>query len=233
MTDERTIVLVRHGETDWNLAGRMQGWAPVALNETGRRETQALGAHLASTYDFDRVIASDLRRTQETAALLGDAGVGPEPTFAEAWRERDLGVYQGFKGEAIASDRPALDPRSPDFSLAERPDDGESVLDLRDRVLDGWDRLLQADGKQETLVVTHGGPITVMLAVLSGQDLATAIQTWTVENCSITAVHLDTEDHNVSGEETRKSSPCTDHVRIQRAAERPPTLDEPSDSESS
>lgn len=232
MTDERTIVLVRHGETDWNLAGRMQGWAPVALNETGRREARQLGAHLASIYDFDQVVASDLRRTRETATILGEAGVDPDPTYTEAWRERDLGVYQGFTREAIASDRPALDPTSPDFSLEKRPDGGESVLDIRERVLDGWDQFLQADGHQETLVVTHGGPITIMLAMLSGQDLATAIQTWTVENCSITAVRLDAENHRESGEQVHISNPDSQQATIRRAAERPPTLDDPGDTES-
>ena len=60
------IVVLRHGETAWNDEGRMQGWAPVPLNETGREQATAAGRHLADEYEFDAVYASDLERTRET-----------------------------------------------------------------------------------------------------------------------------------------------------------------------
>ena len=62
-----TIVALRHGRTAWNHEGRMQGWAPVPLDERGREQATAAGAWLADEYAFDAVYASDLQRTRETA----------------------------------------------------------------------------------------------------------------------------------------------------------------------
>lgn len=189
-----TVVVVRHGETDWNRHGRMQGWAPTPLNELGREQAPAVGEHLADRYDVDRVVASDLERTRQTARLLCEPlGIDPEGErvgYDRAWRERDLGVYQGLTYEDMYE-------RFPEFGLGEHavraaaqvPEGGESLLDLRDRVLDGWATLLAAAGDEETvLVVTHGGPIHFLLGHVKELDTRAAFLEHSMANCAVTVL---------------------------------------------
>ena len=186
-----TAVVIRHGETAWNRDGRVQGWAAVGLTDRGRRQARALGAHLASAYDFEAVVASDLRRTRETAVRLRDEGVGPAPTYSRHWRERDFGVYQGLGHEALFGTHLEFSADSGAMSVRATPEDGESLLDLRERVLAGWERLLGEAGASETvLVVTHGGPIYALLGHLRGMDLPAAFREHDQDNCALTEIRV-------------------------------------------
>lgn len=77
------LLLVRHGETTWNRDGVIQGWADSSLTDRGRRQARAVGRRLAGE-GVDRLVASDLQRARETAAVLGEAGVDAAPTLASA-----------------------------------------------------------------------------------------------------------------------------------------------------
>lgn len=170
------VLLVRHGETPWNRDGRLQGWAPVPLSDRGREQARAVGAALADRYDVDAVTASDLRRARETAELAAEP-LGVTPAFDSDWRERHLGVLQGLTYQAI-------DERHPEYSLSQvgeaavdaRPDGGESLADLRKRVLDAWDRLLAGADPDEThVVVTHGGPLYLLLGRLTDRSVRESV----------------------------------------------------------
>ena len=182
---ETAVVLVRHGETDWNRDNRMQGWAPSTLTDRGREQARALGDHLAERYEFDRLVASDLRRTRETTALLQEAGVAPDPTFDRAWRERDFGVYQGLTKDELFERYPQFAATTGVSAVSEVPENGESLLSARQRVLDGWQRLREDATGETVLVVTHGGPIYLLLGHLRGQDILTAVTDHSQHNCAI------------------------------------------------
>ena len=183
-----TVVLTRHGETDWNRADRMQGWAPVPLNDRGRRQARALGSCLASRYDVDRIVASDLRRTRETAALLVSAGVDAETTFERDWRERDIGAYQGFSRETLTEEFPAIWGDGI-HAIRERPPGGEPMLAVHERVLSGWQNLRTAG--ETVVVVTHGGPLALLLGHLKEQDMLTALTEHSLDNCALTEIAVD------------------------------------------
>jgi probable phosphoglycerate mutase len=187
------FVVVRHGETDWNLNGRMQGHAPVPLNETGREQADRVGRYLAREYEFDRVVSSDLLRTRETTARIREH-VGEVPVeFDPAWRERDLGVYQGLS-------YPDMHERFPEFGLGEAavraaeevPENGESLLQVRGRVVSAWESLVEssADG-ETTLVVTHGGPIYLLLGHAKSMDIDDALLEHSQSNCGVNEFHHD------------------------------------------
>ncbi len=154
-----TVLVVRHGETPWTREGRVQGWAAVPLTERGREQARAAGRHVASDPDHgpDRLVASDLRRTKETATLVADEldlTVATDPD----WRERHFGQYQGFSDERYERVREGGSEAAADgLDVGETATYGESWADLHDRVDDAWDRLDHAG--ETVVVVTHNGPV--------------------------------------------------------------------------
>ena len=183
------VVLVRHGETDWNAESRMQGWAPVPLNDRGRAQAEAVAPWLADEFDVDRVHASDLARTRETAErILPALSVdGSAVEYDPAWRERDLGVYQGLPLETA-------DERFPEFALGEAaarahrksPESGESLAEVHGRVVDAFEAIVStADPGETRLVVTHGGPIHLLLGHVKGFDVERAVLEHSMDNCAV------------------------------------------------
>jgi probable phosphoglycerate mutase len=188
------VLLTRHGETAWNREGRVQGWAPTTLTDRGHEESRALGAYLVDAHDVDRLVASDLARTRQTAAHLADA-LGLEPAFDADWRERHFGTLQGL----LASE---LYERFPEYSLrrrgaaaaAARPEGGESFHDTRERVVDAWTDLRGTLASGETVVVVaHGGVIKLLVGHLRGLDVPTTFSQVETGNCGVTTVDVDVD----------------------------------------
>ena len=200
------VLVVRHGETDWNLHGRMQGWAPVPLNRTGREQADAVGRYLAREYDVDRVVASDLHRARETTEHV-TAHVDAPVTYDRAWRERHLGVYQGLEYEDVVERFPAFALGETGIDAADRtPESGESLLDVRERVVGAWESLVDdtaepdaaADDEWETvLVVAHGGPIHLLLGHLKGMDARASLREHSQSNCAVNEVRVGGTDAEV------------------------------------
>ena len=187
------VVAVRHGETDWNRQRRMQGWAPVPLNETGREQARATGAWLSETYDFDRVLSSDLLRSEQTTELLIEARDDVPVSFESALRERHLGVYQGLSYADV-------EDRYPTFGLDETayratdavPEGGESFREVENRVTQRFDDLTTTDA-ETVLLVTHGGPLCILLGHAKGFELTESLSAHRPDNCSATEFLVDDE----------------------------------------
>ena len=92
------LILIRHGETDWNVAQRLQGHLDIALNETGRAQAQALAEQLAKE-TLDAVVCSDLQRALHTAQAIAQRQQLTCQIDAQ-WRERNFG---GFEGELVST----------------------------------------------------------------------------------------------------------------------------------
>lgn len=186
MTHASTL-LVRHGETAWNRERRVQGWAPSGLTERGEEQARAAGRAIGDGYSVDRLVASDLRRTAETARLLRRAGgIDAEIEFDRDWRERDFGRLQGLTYEELFEGFPEFALGEVGIAAARAvPEGGESLLEMRERVLEAWERVSErVDGT--TVVVTHGGPIYVLLGHLKGLDLVSAVLETDCRNGAIT-----------------------------------------------
>lgn len=193
----RTVLLVRHGETNWNAERRLQGWAPVGLSERGREQAEALGAEIADAHEVDEIVASDLERTRQTAQHVADA-TGAPLRFDRGWRERGFGVYQGLPYADVAERHPEIDLRTTSIvGLPATPEGGESVEEIRERVLDAWERLHAdadegADGDEGTVaVVTHGGPLHLVLGHLKGLTVEDCLREGRQVNCSINEVRVN------------------------------------------
>ena len=198
-----TLLVARHGETTWNRDGRIQGWAPSRLTDQGRKQAQALGTWLDERYSVDRVLASDLRRTRETAAAVGDGYGGlPDPEFDTDWRERGFGTVQGLYAEELLDEFPDHDRTESVIALDAAPEGGEGIPTFRGRVESAWERAVSTTGAGETtLVVTHGGVIKLLLAKLTDVDPDAALAESSQANCAVNEIRLDEADPELVGEE--------------------------------
>ncbi|WP_253738374.1 histidine phosphatase family protein [Halohasta salina] len=186
------LLLVRHGETEWNRERRVQGWAPVPLADRGHEQAAALAERLADRYAVDRLLASDLRRTLETARPIARA-VDCELGTDRRWRERDFGVLQGLDYGELFLGYPEYTLSEVGYTAAEaRPEGGESLLDQRKRVLAAVEDLRDSLGADETaVVVTHGGPLYLVLGAVRGLDIRATVLDQEQGNCAINELVVD------------------------------------------
>jgi len=155
------ILLVRHGETEWNAEGRIQGYrADSPLTGIGRAQAQALARRIADE-SVDVLYSSDSGRTRQTVAPIAEATRLPVVLDASL-RERNYGVFEGSTYAEVERDFPQAFERfgmhDPHFAA----EGGESALQFRDRVIEALERLArQAEGGR-AVVVTHGGVLGAM-----------------------------------------------------------------------
>lgn len=166
----RRLVLWRHGETDYNAAGRMQGQLDSALTEVGWKQARFAAPALAR-FQPDVVLASDLRRATDTATVLTDALELPL-RLDKRLRETHLGEWQGLTGEEVDERAPGERERWR-LDITWAPPGGESRRDVAERAYEVVTDLLHGDEPLETaLFVAHGGLIlalTAKLLMLPGQ----------------------------------------------------------------
>jgi probable phosphoglycerate mutase len=149
----RRLALLRHGVTDWNAAGRLQGRADIALSDSGR--TAFIGCAVPAAYQDRQWYVSPLRRAQETAALLG-----LKPQIEPALIEMDWGQYEG---RTLAELRAAFGDAftaNEDRGLDLQPPGGESPRQVQQRLLP-WLRSLPGDAG----AIAHKGVIRAILAL--------------------------------------------------------------------
>ena len=161
-----TLLLVRHGETDWNREGRWQGGSDTSLNELGREQARALAAELDG--GIDAIYSSDLARARETAEIIA-AKVGRNVRLDPRLRERGFGAWEGLtRSEIEQRFGDALDRwRAGDGPGA---DDAESFEEFFERVNDFVEEVVQAHPGEQVLVVSHGGSIRAIHAAAAGLD---------------------------------------------------------------
>ena len=156
-----TIVLVRHGETDWNRDRRFQGHADIPLNPAGREQMRELAQRLASE-SFSIVYTSPLRRASESAALIG-ARLGVEVRPSDALKEVDVGSWSGLTVTEVEERFPEGFARWVEWRCSGWSD-GETYDELGRRVLAGLREIAEAHRGEHVLAVTHGGAIRTAAA---------------------------------------------------------------------
>jgi broad specificity phosphatase PhoE len=160
-----TLLLVRHGETDWNRDQRWQGHSDPPLNERGREQARALAATLESP---DRIYASDLARARDTAAILAERLRVPV-TLDERLRERGFGAWEGLTMAEIEA-RFAADHTRWRAGEGAGAVDAEPFETFAERVGSFLHEVLERHPDEDVLIVAHGGTIRVIHALASGLD---------------------------------------------------------------
>jgi 2,3-bisphosphoglycerate-dependent phosphoglycerate mutase len=160
------ILLVRHGETDWNASGRIQGHSDTPLNAAGHEQAQQTARRLARE-PVRALYSSDLARAFETASVIGQA-LGLTVVTSPRLRERQYGAWEGLTSAEIQTRYPeqfaAWRARATDFA----PPLGETRNELLTRALAELQRIARQHVGEMVVVVTHGGFCYVLINHIVG-----------------------------------------------------------------
>jgi broad specificity phosphatase PhoE len=148
------LLVLRHGETDFNRQGRYQGSTDTKLNEQGLIQARQAAANLAHVH-IDRIVSSPLKRALETARVVAEFAGTEVETIAE-FAERRLGAFEGLTKTEIDQRYPEDKGWKMMRQFYAAPPKGESLLDFSIRVKKGLETLRGRAGHEEVLLVCHG-----------------------------------------------------------------------------
>ena len=158
------ILLVRHGQTAWNLERRRQGHDGPGLNEQGRADARRAAETLASLNGnppITAIYSSDLTRATETAAIIAEA-LGLPITPDERLRERHQGAWQGRLTDDLVAEHGQVMDFIGEDPLAGSPPEGETGQQVIDRMAAALDAIAARHPGERVVVVSHGGAISLV-----------------------------------------------------------------------
>lgn len=183
-----TLLLARHGESDWNRSKRWQGFADRPLTDLGWQQARELADRLDDT-ELDAVYSSDLQRARETAEAVARPR-GLEVKTMTDLREVDVGSWSGLTRAEAEARFPEAYARW--LRGGEGWEDGESYDQLRDRVIRAIRHIAAGHEGGRVLVVAHGGTIRAVHAAALGVDVHTYRRIQRVEpNATLSAVCVE------------------------------------------
>jgi probable phosphoglycerate mutase len=187
------VLLIRHGETDWNRIKRIQGHIDIPLSELGFSQAEQLAERMKRDVRagarLDAVYSSDLQRARQTAQPFADA-LGLDLRLSEGLRERSYGAFQGHDSDEVSEKFPAeyveWQTRDPGFA----PPSGESQRVFYHRVLHAMEPIVAAHPDGRIACVAHGGVLDCIYRFAMGVALQDP-RHWPLLNCSINVVEYD------------------------------------------
>lgn len=196
------LLLVRHGQSQANIDGIIQG-ADDPLTEVGRQQAHRAGQYLGERHEVTHLYASPLARARETAEIISTY-LAPDLALEPGLAEIDAGIAVGMTWDAWSEANPdkVARMRTEERTIHDRWEGGESGKEFSDRVFAAYDRIVTSHlGTDDTVtVVSHGGPLAWIAARLHGDSLERWPFAWSrFTNCSITEIEIDeTGAHTVS-----------------------------------
>lgn len=174
--------MVRHGETDWNAIGKLQGKTDIPLNGAGILQAEECSEFL-KTSQWDVIITSPLKRAKQTAEIINKNVIVPVVEMEE-FLERDYGDAEGMTYEERISKFPnKIYPNQ------------EERASLNKRVIEGIEKINQRYGEKKILLVAHGAVINAILAVLSNGKIGSG-KTKLINAC-ISNIYLHQDEWNI------------------------------------
>ena len=164
------LILIRHGETDWNRELRFQGHADVPLNDIGHEQARRVGLRLASEA-IQHIVSSDLMRAQQTAMPAASHLLLPVATTV-GLREQNFGVVEGMRAGEIQRDHPREWEQWLEFNEDHGMPEGESPLQFHRRVIEALRGIVAQHAGETVLVVTHGGVLDMVWRTANGLSLS-------------------------------------------------------------
>jgi broad specificity phosphatase PhoE len=175
------LILTRHGETEENIAGILQGHMPGKLTINGEEQTKKLAQRLTA-YEVDIIYSSDLDRATKTTKEIIKANPNPVVYFTKELRERYLGVYQGRHSDEV------------DWN--NQPSDIETLQQMQNRIKNFLQKIYNKHKNKTILFVTHGAIGRSLITVILGKPADIIFEMEKIKN---TAIYLFDIKDNLSG----------------------------------
>jgi 2,3-bisphosphoglycerate-dependent phosphoglycerate mutase len=201
------VIAIRHGETDWNVATRIQGSLDIALNENGRWQASRLRQAVAEE-GISAVYSSDLLRAHETAQAVAQ-GAGQLVVLKKSLRERGFGVFEGLTFQEVEQRWPEQSKRWRQRDPAFGPEGGERLSDFHVRCVNAATELAAAHPGQTIALVVHGGVMDCLYRTAARLAL-NAPRTWQLGNASINRLLYTTQGFTLVGWSDRQHLEETD-----------------------
>lgn len=186
-----TFYLIRHGETAWNVEGRMQGHSDIPLGDNGREQAQHV-AQTLSHISIDAIYSSPLSRAAETAKIISET-VGLPVTINEGLKERNLGTLEGKSQAEMHAIYPDWGTMTEEERFKDNREGTESGENTSTRVLRTLQEIAKTHEGKQIIAVTHGGNIRFTLV---GLGYGTLESIRGIQNCGYAV--LDYEDGKFS-----------------------------------
>ncbi len=183
------LLLVRHGQTRWNVERRIQGWLDSELTPLGVRQAEWLRERLRET-DLAAIYASPLGRARRTAGIVRD-GRDLSIRIVPELKEIGFGELEGLAAADILAEHPDFFAEFRQAPHLYQPVSGESYTDLRDRVIPAMDTIIGHHESGTLLVVSHGCALRVILAHFLGWNLADIPRLPALQPTAVNMVELD------------------------------------------
>jgi len=164
------LLIIRHGRTEWNRVERLRGRADISLDEVGRKQAEAAARRVAE-WQLNTVYSSPLRRAMETAQTLAQPS-GLEVKKLSEIIDIDYGQWQGLSLEEAAARGGELYKKWLHSPHQVKFPGGESLAEVRDRVVSALERLTAEHNKQTIALVSHKVVCQVMVLSLLGLELS-------------------------------------------------------------
>lgn len=192
----RQIVLVRHGQTDWNPPAKLNSFTDLPLNPLGQSQVSRLGRHLQATYPAFEVLTSPALRARQTAAAIVAAGSGAVETVADAV-EVDFGRFEGQTVAEIKSG-PDGDPYAA-WEAGGAVEGIESLAEAGRRARRLLQQLVERSGADTTILVTHGLLIRVLVCAGVLDVPTIPFQRMAIDNASLTTIAITDRTVRLTG----------------------------------
>lgn len=182
-----TLCLIRHGTTNWNIAGRLQGQVDVPLSEQGRAEARAVAMRLRNDL-WHAIYSSPLRRAADTAESIA-AQIGLQVRYCTDLQERAFGVLEGKTHQELRTGYPDWQRRESEIEGLER------FEDLKQRATRVLSQIADTHLRERVIVVSHGAFVNAFLAAISEGQVGTGVTR--LRNGAITLLEREGESWSI------------------------------------
>jgi broad specificity phosphatase PhoE len=184
--EKTTVLLIRHGQTEWNAEGRWQGHEDIPLNEKGREQARALAQRLAG-WPIEFIYTSDLLRAKETAEIIAQP-LNLTPIQDVNLRERNGGFFQGLTGDEIRSEHAEAWQK---LIEGQEIEGVESNTAVQERVRQAFETIADNHKGQMVALVSHGASLGLLIAMALGFTLAQRPRFTMRQNTGLSIVEMD------------------------------------------
>ncbi|MHA2105977.1 MAG: histidine phosphatase family protein [Candidatus Hodarchaeales archaeon] len=186
------IILVRHGQTAHNAESRIMGWLPTPLNQTGRDQIAKLASFLKEQFSVSKIYASDLLRAKESTEIISNTLDMKNIKYLKPLREHKFGDWEG----KLYSELKLKENFNRYLELKDEeliPPNGESIIIFKNRVLNGFDNILNNNKNfdKDILIVAHGGTNRVILGEILNLSFLKTQQTIKQSNACLNELKYD------------------------------------------